>query len=30
MKKPVDWVIVGAVGNLILCVLNVINLWRHW
>lgn len=24
------WVIVGAIGNIILCILNVINLLRHW
>ena len=24
------WVVIGAVGNIILCILNVINLFRHW
>lgn len=23
-------IVVGAVGNIILCILNLINLWRHW
>lgn len=24
------WVIIGALGNLLLCVLNIVNLVRHW
>ena len=24
------WVIIGALGNLLLCILNIINLVRHW
>ena len=24
------WVIIGAIGNIALVVLNAINLWRHW
>lgn len=25
-----NWIVVGAVGNIVLCILNLINLWRHW
>lgn len=25
-----NWIVVGAIGNIILCILNLINLWRHW
>lgn len=24
------WVIIGSIGNIVLCILNVINLCRHW
>ncbi len=24
------WVVIGALGNLLLCVLNIVNLVRHW
>lgn len=25
-----NWIVIGAVGNIILCILNLMNLWRHW
>lgn len=25
-----NWIVVGAIGNIVLCILNLINLWRHW
>ena len=32
IEKPMEhkWVIIGALGNLLLCILNIINLVRHW
>ena len=30
MKTAEKWTIVGAIGNLALVVLNILNLMRHW